>query len=769
LVTKTASTNHCNRTRKSTGSIYDFLHVHRLSRRCKLYYIYLMEVLGAAASGIALGQLCIGIAKALHLWHSIEDLPSDLQDAIDRLETLNPILQDIIQKLSSYEEEYEESDLKLPAQHVRACAVYAAKAHKAVDEMVRRLQSSLQKTQKQSLQSRTRRKMRLAWAALRRDDLEKLERRLDTAVGMVLMCVGAYDRAIMQASHDRVAEKTAAKIVNEQKILYQRSEERIAQKVSLDISSQLASITKQLQNLNPQGTHDENETEYIVVRSKTTWIGPRLPSYKPTSTGQLATSSYKGRNEWSLSLQLPAWISGAVWEIQVCWSMTGGWQQSLRSFSVRSKHSAIFAVVKKGDVQGMMAMFSKGEASPLDRDENGSTLLYYATDYEQVEVCRTLLDLGLENLIDENGGSAESPLGGLVKSRKSLAPKPDSTHYALVSLFQSRSANIPTLTIERMFEFETECSYADDWLRVFQRNFLPGYHDLPLQDRAEAVRLGAFTTQDVFVYRRLLNHDGMITRDDVRASAKVGFSLVHSAAAALGKRFAHEMQFNPRLGRDEDDGIPMEDDEESEGWRTSMVRLQAWTEGWSHTFTETLRAAEREQLNGVETVIPWDWYRVPVWTGTPLISVLGGALCRISPDLPWRKWDTIFRGVLRQWLRDLRDADVDLLEYGRDETFKVKFTVPEVKGAFDADAIAASRIHVRTSLRMRESWMQMVDDEHSRSDLYWLPVRIVGLDYGSQLEDWRLWWAPEFEVFAAEFWAGINRPRQAMPGSWVDS
>ncbi|GKT64885.1 ankyrin repeat-containing protein [Colletotrichum tofieldiae] len=95
-----------------------------------------MEVIGAAASGIALGQLCIGIAKALHLWHSIEDLPSDLQDAVERLEALNPVLQDIIQKLSSYEEEYEESGPKLPAQHVKACAVYAAKAHKAVDEML---------------------------------------------------------------------------------------------------------------------------------------------------------------------------------------------------------------------------------------------------------------------------------------------------------------------------------------------------------------------------------------------------------------------------------------------------------------------------------------------------------------------------------------------------------------------------------------------------------------------------------------------------------
>ncbi|KAK1961072.1 hypothetical protein LY78DRAFT_662429 [Colletotrichum sublineola] len=728
-----------------------------------------MEAIGAAASGIALGQLCVGIAKAVHLWHSIEDLPSDLNDAVDRLEAFGPVLQDVVEKLSICEEEYGEPELELPAQHVRACVVYADKAHRAVDEMARKLQSSLQRTPQQSVQSRTRRKMRLAWAALRKGDLEKLERRLDAAVGMVLMCIGAYDRAIMQASHDRIAEKTAAKVVEEQKLLHRASEDRIVRRVSLDVMSQLENMTKQLQSPRLQEQDSENKTEYVIVRSKTTWRGPRLPSYKPTPTGQVATASRKDRSEWGLSLQLPAWISGAVWEIQICWSIAGGWQQSLRSFSVRSKHSAIFAVVKKGDVTSMMAMFSKGEASPLDRDEKGSNLLYYATDYKQVEVCRTLLDLGLEDLIDDDGGSSESPLGELVKSRESLAPTPDSAHIALVSLFQSRSAKITTLTIERMFEFETECSYSDDWLRVFQRNFLPGYYDLPLRDRAEAVRLGAFTTQDVSVYRKLLNQDGVITGDDVRASSETGFSLVHSAAAALGKRFAHEMQFNPHLDRDEDERAPAEEDGESEWRRTSMVRLQAWNEDWSYTFAETLRAAEWEQLNGVETVVPWDWYRVPVWTGTPLISVLGGALCRISPNLPWDRWDAVFRGVLKQWLRDLRDAGVDLLQYGRVEALKIKFTAPEVKGAFDTDSIAASRRHVRSPLRMRESWMQMVDDEHPRSDLYWLPIRIVGLDYGSRLGNWRLWWAPEFETFAAEFWEVVERPRPAMPGSWVDS
>ncbi|KAJ0365818.1 hypothetical protein COL26b_011902 [Colletotrichum chrysophilum] len=487
----------------------------------------------------------------------------------------------------------------------------------------------------------------------------------------------------MQASQERIAEKTAAKVVREQKVLHQLSEDRIARRISFDVSTQLASITRQLSTLEDQQTNKRPTTD------------------------------------------------------------------------------AIFTIVNKGDVNTMMGMFSKGEASPLDRDEQGASLLY-------VETCKALLDLGLENFIDDKDATSESPLSTLVMSRKNLAPQDDPKHRALVSLFQSRSDKIETLGIERMFEFETECSYGDDWLRVFRRHFLPGYYDMPLRERAEALRLGAFTTQDVKVYRALIREDGRFVQEDVRESTEAGFSLVHSAALALGKRFADEMQFDPRLSRDLDED-ESSDDEDSSRRMPSMIRMKSYHASWSHAVFDTIKATGVKDLHSIETIVPWDWYRVPVWTGTPLISLIGGALCRISPDISYPRWDTIFHCILRQWLRDLESAGIDLLQYGRSEALKLKFTAPQVKGAFDADAILASRRRVRAQLRMREAWMQGVDLDHPRSDLYWLPVRIVGLDYGPQLRQWRLWWAPEFEVFAAEFWAGVERPREVMPGSWVDS
>lgn len=193
----------------------------------------------------------------------------------------------------------------------------------------------------------------------------------------------------MQASQERIAEKTAAKVVREQKVLHQLSEDRIARRISFDVSTQLASLSRQLTTLEDQRTNKQPTTEYVIVRSESTWKGVRLPSYRPTATGKLATKAFKERNEWNFAVQLPAWMSRAVWEVQLCWSIAGGWQQSLRTFSVRSQQSAIFTIVNKGDVNTMMGMFGKGEASPLDRDEQGASLLYVSPRY----VCFPLAQL----------------------------------------------------------------------------------------------------------------------------------------------------------------------------------------------------------------------------------------------------------------------------------------------------------------------------------------------------------------------------------------
>ncbi|KAK1983333.1 hypothetical protein LZ30DRAFT_714620 [Colletotrichum cereale] len=239
-----------------------------------------------------------------------------------------------------------------------------------------------------------------------------------------------------------------------------------------------------------------------------------------------------------------------------------------------------------------------------------------------------------------------------------------------------------------------------------------------------------------------------IARGDVEDSVKQGFSLLHSAAIAVGKRMADELQYDPRV-----------------------FRARSYTECWSDLIVETVRAApEVERLCHVETVVPWGWFLVPVWKSTPLISLLGGALCRLHSEIPLPEWDSIFQAVLKQWLRDLQSAGVDLLQYGRQEALVQKFGCPEVKGAFDSDAINASRRVVRNELQdaTKDTWMTSVDRNCDKSDRYWMPIRIIALDYGPDVDDWRVRWLVESEAFAGEFWRVVEAPRVSMPGSWVD-
>ncbi|OHE91609.1 hypothetical protein CORC01_13086 [Colletotrichum orchidophilum] len=190
----------------------------------------------------------------------------------------------------------------------------------------------------------------------------------------------------------------------------------------------------------------------------------------------------------------------------------------------------------------------------------------------------------------------------------------------------------------------------------------------------------------------------------------------------------------------------------SSGWQQSLRSFSIRSEdsaifvavkGGDMGITETLTAADRMHLHRVEAIVPWDWYRFPVWAGTPLYSVIGWGPLPHLTELPWDEWDKVFHRTLRQWLRIFRDAGVNLLQYGRDEMPTLNSaTAADLRGAFSADAVAASQRYVRNPLNR--------------------------FDYGSQIQDWRLWWAPEFEAFAAKFWTLFDRPKPVIPRSWVE-
>lgn len=326
---------------------------------------------------------------------------------------------------------------------------------------------------------------------------------------------------------------------------------------------------------------------------------------------------------------------------------------------------------------------------------------------------------------------------------------PEKNLQMIAELFASYLQEPDSLPAERLLDFIRSFAPDDKLLHHFRTLFMPKYYLRPLRDRLEAVRLGAFNVIDCRTLKGLLSEDRNITKNSVAQSSCEKVSLVHSAALAMGCRYPE------RLNK----------------CMKPYVWMRTYDEDWAHLVIKTAQFATLEDLTCVETVVPWDAYEVTAWRGTPLSSVIGGALCYLCPDTPVNHWDAYFNGCLQQWLALLESAGIDLLAYGKRELLVLHAIENNTKGAFDADAIENSRTMLRNNMRKGEPLPKV--NRITRTDMsgeqYWVPLRIIDLNIGLSPSDWKLKWAPEYEFMACQFWRTIeNKKEVVMPGAWVD-
>ncbi|CAI0650143.1 unnamed protein product [Colletotrichum noveboracense] len=72
--------------------------------------------------------------------------------------------------------------------------------------------------------------------------------------------------------------------------------------------------------------------------------------------------------------QLPLWMSGISWDFEAYRNVS--WNMTLRSWATRPIDSTLFQLVFKGQWPGILDYLQQHHISPMDRDENGSTLLH---------------------------------------------------------------------------------------------------------------------------------------------------------------------------------------------------------------------------------------------------------------------------------------------------------------------------------------------------------------------------------------------------------
>ncbi|KAF5702133.1 hypothetical protein FGLOB1_9764 [Fusarium globosum] len=469
--------------------------------------------------------------------------------------------------------------------------------------------------------------------------------------------------------------------------------------------------------------------------------------YTASRFGRFVVAYTTTTGAWQAYLQLPSWLSSSVYELQS--TPTGcGWMYNYRVYNAISSNSKIIQKITEGDKDGILELFKAREASPFDKDERGQSLLYHAASSKNFDICKLLLRLGLrEALVEKCGPYGKSPLAPPVfdPSRS----HPDKIWLEIAGLFQSYMDEPETSMLLRMFEYHRTCDYGDEYLRIFRQRFLPKYYHGPLIHRLEAFRLGSFHCQDYNTLRLLLAEDQKFTSFDVSESSGTGFSLVHSIAVAFSIRFADEL-------------IPFKRD-----W--IMWWLSPFRDVWSDMVQGVASVAIVKDLHIVEKIQPWDAYQVPCWRGSPLISVIGGALCYLSPDVSFVHWDNVFQGCIQKWVSILQESGVDLMLYGEQEAATLD---KSFRSSFDASAIEASRNEIRNIMPRGNERMTFRRAERADREMWnqnhWVPIRLLKLKFGQTPEEWQIIWAPEFECMANEFWQLIEKGETTMPGSWVD-
>ncbi|KAF5004656.1 hypothetical protein FDECE_8860 [Fusarium decemcellulare] len=690
----------------------------------------------AAASVIAFVQISTEVVKCMvktkQLWDQSRDLPGEIQGLIKRLEGYIPIFKGIQKQLCSQDFVSALEDDVLIADSLGFCM----RAHRTLESTVEDL--TLQLNAKKGFK----RRLAAVKMVIGKDKLDQLKNKLSDSIELLNLSCMAWNMAVARRTPEVIVSRITRQI-NTYAERVQPPRPTVIEITEDSKHTQKDISVETVETVSEDTTEQHNQSTLVPRRAQ-----KLVKTYYPSKLGRFALAYTTSTGAWQAYVQWPSWLSSSVCEVQsspaVC-----GWTYSYRVYNIISSESEIIAKIRSGDKAGVLELFSSRKASPFDKDEGGHSLLYHAADSKNFELCQLFLSLGLQGTLCERGGRHSAPLAPPV--RKPDRHNPGTDWMKIVDLFTSYMDEPESNMVMHLFDYQSDADYQDDYFRIFQQRFLPKFYHGPLRARLEAFRRGSFTLQSPDTLLRLLSQNQQITSFDVNQSSHEKVSIVQSVAIALGQRFANEV-------------LPWK-----RGW--AMWRMRFYNKGWSKLVQQAASVAEVEDLHSVETIQLWDIYAVPAWRGTPLVSVIGGALCHISPDISFFHWDAVFQQSLQRWVTDLQEGGVDLESYGKREAVALR---SRMRAVFDADAIESSKPNMRDSLGLGAAEMvfkrvRPSEDRSMWNVNHWVPIRLLDLETGPAPSDWRIIWAPEFEWMACQFWAMMEKESVIMPGSWVDS
>ena len=144
------------------------------------------EILGIIGSGVAVCQLAGEVSKVAlkirALWSEVEDVPDRIQDMLDELDIMDPLVREI---------EFQLNKNPLPGNvwndaSARMSLAYCRAAITSLSDMVNNLDREIKESKK------LRRKIASVKAVLKKDTVRQLERQLKKATRMLQLSTQCY-------------------------------------------------------------------------------------------------------------------------------------------------------------------------------------------------------------------------------------------------------------------------------------------------------------------------------------------------------------------------------------------------------------------------------------------------------------------------------------------------------------------------------------------------------------------------------------------------
>ncbi|KAF5491482.1 hypothetical protein CGCS363_v011161 [Colletotrichum siamense] len=421
---------------------------------------------------------------------------------------------------------------------------------------------------------------------------------------------------------------------------------------------------------------------------------------------------------YSFSMRVPDWLGGKVYSAMVQRSIAG-WQSFLSVYpTIYRFEDRVFDILQEDDISALQEYLCENSLTPRVHNSYGFNLLHFALQKESVETAKWLLSHGLHP-----GSFAECKASVNI----SAATLPFEVYIASFTSM-TRSRQVEILKLCQLYMPDTVESYDLIWgtmirnrsyedFAAIQTVMEPRYAAFDLFERyrhaSKGVEFSYWSWQE---FKRVLPEAETLTTDliEICRSNAIYFGLSTIAAVGISRDLA-------RLHH-----------------RRSIMPVDC-------SFYRVL--GDIASVDPEDITFRHEGDFLGMTGATPLYIFLRRLLFSWNPP---EVLDQLLRSAITHWATILHVSGIDLLDYGRRERNYYQKLGWCVSG-------------------------KTVSREDSEGYMTGIPYTcsLLGITYGSLPSQWKLWWAPNINNYAADFWnlvegSNFNSSGFNVPGGWMD-